>query len=152
MKRETFLSLNIAAAASAYSISEIRNMCIETLTYTDFETIKAIVSHLFVLNADVVESGQEAFEVWSACERDSFCSSPWDTLVTSAEEYALVVLSNVLETGEFEIDVNETTYQKIAKFMIAARDAGITKEMFRKHLSFLSRGNEEVERMIENLI
>lgn len=144
MNAQTFLTMNQIVATSAYTFANsVRE--VKDLTSRDFVTVQKITEQLFT--DDVKE-----YEVWSAAEQDSFCSSPWDTLVASAEEYALVALSNVLETDEFQIDVSETTYHDIAKFMICARESGVTKEMFRKHLSFLSRGNEEVEYMIENLI
>lgn len=153
MKNETFLALNVAAANAVIATIEDR-FTFETLTSKDFDLVKSLVSHLFVLNDDVVKSGQAAFEVWSAAEQDSFCASPWDQLVASAEEYALCSMSILLETGEFEIAVDDydITYPIVAKFMRCAREAGVTVDHFKKHIIFLSRGNEDVQRMIENLL
>ncbi len=141
-----FTALNVDTATAVHNI--INNyMSPTSLSSLDFSLIKNITAPLFDL-----QDGN--YEVWTDPDSQSFCSSPWDQRVDSAEEFALCTLSIMLETSEFEIATGnyDETYHKVAHFMAEARSAGITKPMFEKHLDFLCRGNEDVQRMIENLL
>lgn len=101
------------------------------------------------LIAPLFAEKDEADEIWTDCAEDAFCLSPYDRLVSSAAEYALVRASIVAECDEFEMNADEETAKKIALLIAEARKDQITEAQVLDLLPFLTRNNDDLEQKVE---